>query len=124
MDKKESLYSLEMNGEKRYYRNSTKMSLNSLFDTAIIKGGYQTLAASGERITPEEYARIEQSSKFTYSVDINFDEKLLTTYKVTGSVSEAYRDFYHISIKEYTFDELRKKDENLDLTTQAYSCKR
>lgn len=103
---KKSLFSIEQNGERREYINNG----NSFFDLINIgcsENAYSNLMRSGKQINFEDYAEIQQSENFVYSVDFNFDEKEVRIYEVVGSYAEPYRTDENSSIKTYDLDTIK-----------------
>ena len=68
------LFSLEQNGELRYYKTDSKA--NELLKTAkSSEHAFIDLAKMGTQITEAEYAEIEQSDRVKYSADFNLDRQ-------------------------------------------------
>lgn len=101
-----SLFSIEQNGERREYINNG----NSIFDLMNIASGeyaYTTLMKSGNQISSENFAKIQQSNNFAFSAEFNFDENEVRIYKVNGNVPEPYRTDENSSIKTYNLDTIK-----------------
>lgn len=103
---KNSLFSIEQNGERREYVNNG----NSIFDLMNIASGenaYAALMQSGNQISSENFAEIQQSNNFAFSAEFNFDENEVRIYKVNGNVPEPYRTDENSSIKTYNLDTVK-----------------
>lgn len=104
---KNSLFSIEQNGERREYINNG----NSIFDLMNIASGenaYAALIQSGNQISSENFAEIQQSNNFAFSAEFNFDENEVRIYKVNGNVPEPYRTDENSSIKTYNLDTIKE----------------
>lgn len=111
-DDMKSLYSIEQNGETRYYLNSGN-SMRDLLETCSADTPYAALMKCGEQISEERFASIQQGSNFAFSLDINFDEDSVSIYKVNGGISEIDRNESNTVMKSFKLSEIT---ENLTQT--------
>lgn len=124
-DGMKSLYSIEQNGETRYYLN-TANSMRDLLETCSIDTPYAALMKCGEQISEDRFAVIQQGENFAFSLDINFDEDSVSIYKVNGGVSEIDRDDSNTVMKNYKLSSITEhltrseteKNENSDKTAE------
>lgn len=106
------LFSIEQNGERKEYLSNSN-SLFELLQTAFTEQSYLALMQCGTPVSSDVFAEIEQSDKFAFSADINFDEKEVSIYKVIGNVSELDRNDENSSMETYDFDTLKNLVENI-----------
>lgn len=101
-----SLFSIEQNGDYREYINND----NSIFDLAKILAAaehpYADLMNCGQRVSEEDFAYIQQSEKFDFSVEINIDNNTMQVYDVGGGISEESRTDENCSITSYSIDKV------------------
>ena len=124
-DGMKSLYSIEQNGETRYYLN-TGNSMRDLLETCSTDTPYAALMKCGEQISEDRFAVIQQGENFAFSLDINFDEDSVSIYKVNGGVSEIDRDDSNTVMKNYKLSSITEhltrseteKNENSDKTAE------
>ncbi len=107
-----SLYTIEQNGERREFI-SNNTSLFELLKMMLSEKPYAALMQYGKQISSDNFAEIEQSDKFSFSADINFDEKQVRIYKVDGNVSELDRTYENSSIETYNFDSIKYLVDNI-----------
>lgn len=84
MDNRQALYSIEQGDDIRYYKAAKEYSIGDILKTANDAAPYAKLMEMGDRISIDEYADIQQSDKFTFSVEINFDTRKAEVYTVNG----------------------------------------
>ncbi len=84
MDNRQALYSIEQGDDIRYYKAAKEYSIGDILKTANDAAPYAKLMEMGDRISIDEYADIQQSDKFTFSVEINFDTGKAEVYTVNG----------------------------------------
>ena len=84
MDNRQALYSIEQGDDIRYYKAAKEYSISDILKTANDAAPYAKLMEMGDRISIDEYADIQQSDKFTFSVEINFDTGKAEVYTVNG----------------------------------------
>lgn len=102
------LLSAEINGEFNYF-NLSGNSLDDIMRVAKTIDPLVRYSNLGNRISGEEYAEIQQSAEFSFSVELDFDNDAATIYRVNGGqggISEADRtddniSFENIKISEY-----------------------
>lgn len=113
MDKKrETLFSISQSGDERFFVE-TESQGHSLLDLLKIATDTETpypyaeLMVLGEQIDIGDYAGIQQSDNFAWSVDIDFDTQSIRIYQVDGHVAEEDRQEGNYRIEEFSFDEAR-----------------
>lgn len=110
----QALISIETFGEEHYF----KINENSVEDILKIANTEKPLLKfleMGEKISGEEYAEIQQSDLFTYSVEMNFDNDTANIYMVNdgkGGISESDRTdsnvkFDTVRISDYNSQEIK-----------------
>lgn len=104
-DDMKSLFSIEQNGETRYYLNNGN-SMRDLLEKCSADTPYAALMKCGEQISEERFAEIQQGKNFAFSLDINFDEDSVSIYKVKGGVSEIDRNDNNSVIKSFKLSEI------------------
>lgn len=104
-DDMKSLFSIEQNGETRYYLNAGN-SMRDLLEKCSADTSYAALMKCGEQISEERFAEIQQGRNFAFSLDINFDEDSVSIYKVKGGVSEIDRNDNNSVIKSFKLSEI------------------
>lgn len=105
----QALISAEINGEVHNYKftGKTVNDIMSIAKTATPLLGYDNI---GSRINEVEYAEIQQSDDFTFSVELNFDNDIVSIYSVNdgqGGLSEGDRTEDSILIEEFKISEYR-----------------
>ncbi|WP_295095504.1 YodL domain-containing protein, partial [Ruminococcus sp.] len=109
------LVSAEINGEVSFYKLSG-VSQEDIMNTAKAEApllGYENI---GTRISEVEYAEIQQSSVFLFSVELNFDEDTVSVYSVNdgqGGIAEGDRTDDNVSIENYKLSEYRRQNTGL-----------
>ena len=96
----QALFSVEVNGEQSFYKVSNKSSddILRIAKSELPRLGFNNI---GDKISEIEYAEIQQSSAFTFSVDINLDTNMASLYSVNqgyGGISEGDRTDDNVSI--------------------------
>lgn len=105
--KKQALFSIEQYGEIGFYK--TDKSVEELLKAANEEKPFLKLMKMGQEISDPDYAEIQQSKAFTYSVKIDLDNNKAEIYEVNqgkGGISEGYRNssnvkFTDVSISDY-----------------------
>lgn len=109
VSEKQALVSFEIFGEEFYFKINEK-SVDDILKTANVEKPLLEFSKMGERISEEEYAEIQQSDSFTYSVEMNLDDDTARIYTVNngnGGISEADRTdsnvtFNTVKISDYS----------------------
>lgn len=104
---KQALFSIEKAGEIRFY--ATDKSIDELLKTANEEQPFMKLMEMGKRISESDYAEIQQSKVFTYSVEMDLDNNKAAICKVNqgqGGVFERDRNnentiFDNVNISDY-----------------------
>lgn len=104
-DDMKSLFSIEQNGETRYYLNAGN-SMRDLLEKCSANTSHAALMKCGEQISEERFTEIQQGRNFAFSLDINFDEDSVSIYKVKGGVSEIDRNNNNSVIKSFKISEI------------------
>ncbi len=84
MDNKQALYSIEQGDDIRYYKLANECTLNDVLKAATGTTPFVKLMDMGEQISIDQYAEIQQSDSFTFSVEMNFDSQKAKLYMVNG----------------------------------------
>ncbi|WP_207647497.1 YodL domain-containing protein [Ruminococcus sp. XPD3002] len=119
------LISAEINGEFNYY-NLSGNSLDDIMRVAKTIDPLVRYSDLGNRISGEEYAEIQQSADFSFSVKLDFDNDAATIYRVNGGhggISEADRtddniSFENIKISEYRLPYTGLGAENITINAE------
>lgn len=109
LDEKQALISVEIFGDEHYFKISDS-SVDDILKTANTEKPLLKFTEIGEKISGEEYAEIQQSDSFTYSVEMNLDDDTAKIYMVNsgkGGISEADRTDSNV-----TFDTVKISDYN------------
>ncbi len=102
---KQALISVEIMGDAHYFKIN-ESSVGDILKTANTEKPLLEFMEIGEKISGEEYAEIQQSDFFTYSVEMNLDNDTAKIYKVNnGGISEADRTDSNV-----TFETVRISD--------------
>ena len=104
---KQALISVETFGEEHYFKIN-ESSVDDILKTANTEKPLLEFMEMGEKISEEEYAEIQQSDSFTYSVEMNLDNDTARIYTVNdgkGGISEADR-----TDRNVTFDTVKISD--------------
>ena len=80
---KQALFSIEHFGEIRFFK-ADESTIDDILKAANGEKPFMKLMGMGELISEAEYAEIQQSDKFTHSVELNFDEDTAHIYEVNG----------------------------------------
>ncbi len=104
---KQALISIEIFGEEHYFKINEN-SVDNILKTANTEKPLLEFMEMGEKISEEEYAEIQQSDSFTFSVEMNLDNDTARIYTVNngnGGISEADRTDNNV-----TFDTVKITD--------------
>lgn len=105
------LYSVNQNGEIRYYM--TDKPINDLIQTAQNNNrAFIELGELGDRISEPNFAEIEQGSRVNYSIYFDLDYKNARIYLINGGkggIIDPERNYKNTSMVEYRLD----NDDNL-----------
>lgn len=115
VSEKQALISVEIMGEEHYFKIN-ESSVDDILKTANTEKPLLEFMEMGEKISEEEYAEIQQSDSFTYSVEMNLDNDTARIYTVNdgkGGISEADRTDSNI-----TFDTVKISDYSGNLITE------
>ena len=107
VSEKQALISVETFGEEHYFKIN-ESSVDDILKTANTEKPLLEFMEMGEKISEEEYAEIQQSDSFTYSVEMNLDNDTARIYTVNdgkGGISEADRTDSNV-----TFDTVKISD--------------
>lgn len=105
--KKQALISIEIMGDEHYFKIN-ESSVDDILKTANTEKPLLEFIEMGEKISEEEYAEIQQSDSFTYSVEMNLDNDTARIYTVNngnGGISETDRTDNNV-----TFDTVKISD--------------
>lgn len=123
-ENKQALYSMEQGDDMRYYKAAKEYSIDDILKAANNRIPYLKLMDMGEQISIGEYAEIQQSDRFTFSVEMNFDTLSATIYEVNngkGGIAEEDRTDDNIRFTSGKLSELRgKQDKGKQDKTFAY----
>lgn len=107
----QGLFSVEQNGEVMYRK--TDMTAKELLNiSANSDKPYLNMSAIGERISQEEYAQIQQSANFKFSVDINLNDKSASVFAVNmgrGGIPESERNPENVYLQKVQLSDYVKK---------------
>lgn len=104
---KQALINVETFGEEHYFKINEN-SVDDILKAANTEKPLLEFMEMGEKISEEEYAEIQQSDSFTYSVEMNLDNDTARIYTVNdgkGGISEADRTGRNV-----TFDTVKISD--------------
>ena len=113
----QSLVRTEINGEVAYYKLSG-MFLADIMSVAADNGSLQGYEKIGTSINETEYAEIQQSSDFTFSVELSSDEDTISIYTVNngiGGIPEGERTDDNIHIENYKLSEYLRPNGETEL---------
>lgn len=125
------LYRMEQGDDIRYYKAAKDYSIDDILKAANGRIPYLNLMDMGERISIDEYATIQQSDKFAFSVEMNFDSFTANIYEVNGGKGGIAEDdrtkdnvrFTDIKISEYVQSAKQKETEKNSMDkTYAYGA--
>lgn len=86
MENRQALYSIEQGDERRYYKALGGYTPDDILRISKGEKPYLTLMELGVQIREDEFATIQQSENFTFSVEMNFDADTARIYTVNGGV--------------------------------------
>lgn len=109
MENKQALYSIEQSGECRFFKAPDGYTADDILRLSKSEMPYLALMKLGEQIYGDEFATIQQSKNFSFSVELNFDTDSAKIYTVNngfGGVAEDDRDndntqIYNIRILDF-----------------------
>lgn len=109
---KQALFIIEESGDYFYFKAPNGYTVDDILNIAKSEDPWENLNSIGEEVSLYEYAVIEQSDKFTFSVHLNFDGNTAAVYMVNnglGGISEEDRtdedcSFYNVPIYSLTSD--------------------
>ena len=104
--KKISLISVEQNGETHDFLNSRNDSLYEIMTAAARKDNLKDYNSIGTRIDGIQYAELEQSRNFDFSVSVNIDKGTVRVYEASG-IAEADRTGDNTKINSYNIADIR-----------------
>nr|WP_303789391.1 YodL domain-containing protein [Ruminococcus flavefaciens] len=112
----QALVSVEINGEISYFNVNDKNieEIMNIANTEAPLLGYENM---GSRISETEYAEIQQSIDFTYSVELNFDDNNVSIYSVNdgkGGIAEGDRTDDNIRIEKHKLSEYHEQNTELN----------
>lgn len=117
-ESKQALYSMEQGDDMRYYKAAKEYSIEDILNAANNRIPYLALMDMGEKITIGEYAEIQQSDRFSFSVEMNFDTLSAKIYEVNdgkGGIAEENRTDDNIRFTSGKLSELREKFADLSV---------
>lgn len=112
MEEKQALYSITQEDDARYYL-AGRHSIKDILSAAKDEKPFQKLMYMGERISEAEYATIQQSDAFTFSVEIDFNSRTAMLYVVNngeGGITEANRTSHNCKIWRIDIDKYNMED--------------
>ena len=98
---KQALYKISQHDEERFYKIKNK-TIDELLAIAGGEKPFYNLMSAGEQISISEYAEIQQSDKFTFSVEMDFDYNTALVYTVNnglGGIDESNRTDNNVSFE-------------------------
>jgi len=108
------LFAIEQNGEQRFYKSETVTANELLHTAANSERPYYDMMQMGQQISEPEFAEIQQSDKFKFSVEVNFDEHNVHLYAVNngkGGIAESDRNKENTIIQTMPISQFVKKQE-------------
>lgn len=117
----QALMSIEIAGET-YYFKVEDVSAEDIIKTAQSEKPLLDLQEMGEKITSSNYAEIQQSDRFSFSVEMNIDDDTVNIYTVNdgkGGIPEADRTDDNTSMVESKLSEYGKTEEEKALAETA-----
>lgn len=120
--RKISLISVEQNGETHDFLNSRNDSLYEIMAAAARKDNLKDYNSIGTRIDEVQYAELEQSGDFDFSVSVNIDNGTVRVYEASG-IAEPDRTDENTRINSYNISDVRDliaeiKSETSDIDRQ------
>ena len=126
------LFAIEQNGEQRFYKSETVTANELLHTAANSETPYADMMKMGQQISEPEFAEIQQSDKFKFSVEVNFDEHNVHLYAVNngkGGIAEPDRNKENTIIQAMPISQFIKKQEHktpenepLKVNPEYYKC--
>lgn len=105
-DTRISLFSIEQADKVKYYINDGN-SLNDIIKTvAESERPFMDISKCGKQISIEEYAQIEQSDNFAFSVEINMDNQTVIVNTVDGHIGDPDRNDSNFRSETYNLNDL------------------
>ena len=104
------LYSVEQNDEIRYYETSE--SINDILAAAASDRAFVELSTHGRRISEAEYAELQQSAKFGFSVDVDLNENSASVCMVNngkGGIPDQNRTAENTEYKRINISEFNRQ---------------
>lgn len=101
-----SLISIKQNDEVHSFLNSKKDSLYEIMAAVARKDNLKDYNSIGTRIDGIQYAELEQSRNFDFSVSVNIDKGTVRVYEASG-VAEADRTNNNTRINSYNIADVR-----------------
>ena len=127
--KKISLISVEQNGETHDFLNSRNDSLYEIMTAAARKNNLKDYNSIGTRIDGIQYAELEQSRNFDFSVSVNIDKGTVRVYEASG-IAEADRTGDNTKINSYNIADIRnlisdikEKTSDIDKQEEMFNAK-
>lgn len=108
---KQTLFSIEHFGEIRYFK-ADESTIDDILKAANDEKPFLKLTGMGEMISGAEYAEIQQSDKFTHSVEVNFDDNTAHIYEVNGGkggIEESDRTDSNVRFSEVKISDYGKE---------------
>lgn len=108
---KQALFSIEHFGEIRFFK-ADESTIDDILKAASGEKPFMKLMGMGEMISGAEYAEIQQSDKFTHSVEVNFDENSAHIYEVNGGkggIEESDRTDSNVRFSEVKISDYGKE---------------
>ena len=108
---RQALMSVEIFGELRYFKVD-EQSVDEILQAAKSEKPLLKLMEMGEQVSAAEYAEIQQSEKFTFAVEMNFDNDSADIYVVNdgkGGISESDRTDENAVINTIKLSEIGKE---------------
>ena len=108
---RQALMSVEIFGELRYFKVD-EQSVDDILKASQADKPLLKLMEMGEQVSAAEYAEIQQSDKFTFSVEMNFDNDSVDIYSVNegkGGIAESDRSDENTTITTVRVSEIGKE---------------
>lgn len=110
----QALMSIEISGEVHYFK--TSKSADEIINSAQGEKALLSAQEQNEEISSAEYAEIQQSRSFTFSVDMNLDDDTAKIYSVNdgkGGIPEGERTAENTNTTEIKISEFGKTKEEV-----------
>ena len=117
----QALFSVEINGEHSFYKVENKTA-DDILSIATSDEPYLRLNDIGNKISEAEYAEIQQSAAFTYSVDVNLDNKSAVVYSINdnmGGIAEGDRTDENTSVTTIRLADYKSSDHIQEATSES-----